>query len=532
MYGENLKAFLTALDVVKQDYICGFCGELCKDPITLSKCFHMICSQHFSILRNCPVCNVSLEGCNTFSDHRVEKCIESAKELDVIFKNMKSDELGSAKEPTKKGNASKTISKSTKESKNVEKVTRKASKNILSDKTNQATKNEMDSSFVSSLSTKATEKRNQKGETLLHIACRFGKMDKVMELLSNGANTNTKDYAGWTPLHEVVQNGNLDLVILLLQYNAMVNVPGQSNETPLHEAVRYNHVDIVKELVRNGADINSRNCKGETPMQLASDDMKKVLLDAANDVVHTQTVNVTLMSELYSKLDYEDIRVYCSSEQRKIINKLKLLAKHHSNLNIEFKFTKKVTHIIVDSDDNGICTSSIDILLGIVSSVWILSAQWVLKSTEEKLEPFEKYEVAGVGSKTYNGPKNSRYNKYKQLPGLFNGCHIYLHNFNTKYEITKSIIVTKAILTKLIMDAGGIVLRRVPNPESIPESEKLVPYHARKDGKLSNCAHYIVFKDIYEPMYNMNHLKALPVGWLIECIEKYELCEPLAYSYV
>lgn len=95
-----------------------------------------------------------------------------------------------------------------------------------------------------------------------------------------------------------------------------------------------------------------------------------------------------------------------------------------------------------------------------------------------------------------------------------------------KYEISKSIVVTKAILSKLITDAGGIVLRRAPNPEQIPDAEKLVPYHAKRGSKLMNCSHYIIYKNLYEPMYNMQHLKALPIGWLIECIEKYELCEP------
>lgn len=132
----------------------------------------------------------------------------------------------------------------------------------------------------------------------------------------------------------------------------------------------------------------------------------------------------------------------------------------------------------------------------------------------------------GVGTKLYNGPRNSRYNRYKQLPGIFDGCHFYLHNFNVQHEVTSSIVLTKAVLTKLITDAGGVVLRRVPNPELIPEAEQLVPYHAREGSKLWCCSHYIIFKDMYEPMYNMAHIKALPIGWLIECIEKYELCEP------
>lgn len=543
MNPADLSNFLKALDDVKNDFTCGVCSQLCKNPITLSKCFHIICSEHFESLKSCPKCGISLDGCTMFVDDQLGITIDSAKQLDEIFDQFKpkqEEELNSTK---KRGKQKSLTGDSVKEPLKMDNTNKKRTKKNEVDekdskentKSNQATTSDAKSksenvnmSFLSTASSKfnkGIEKRNNKGETSLHIACRLGKIDQLTELLDQGANTNTKDNAGWTPLHEVVQNGRLDLVKLLLQYNTLINVPGQSNETPLHEAVRFNHKDIAEELVMNGADINARNCKGETPLQLASNEMKEVLTMASENIIQTQGVNVTIMSELHSALDFDDIRVFCTSQYRTVHNKLKVLAKSHNNLHIEPKLTKKVTHLIVDAED-GICLSSLDILQGIVWGCWILKSEWVTKSTEEKLESFHSYEVKGVGTTTYKGPNNSRYNKYKQLPGIFDGCHFYLHNFMTKYEISKTIVVTKAILAKLITDAGGVVLRRVPNPESIPDSEKLVPYHALKGGKLVNCSHYIIFKDMFEPMYNMSHLKALPIGWLIECIEKYELCEP------
>ncbi|XP_049883329.1 BRCA1-associated RING domain protein 1-like [Pectinophora gossypiella] len=551
MTSTDMNNFLSALEAVKQDYTCKICFELCKNPVTLSKCFHLICSEHFEGLQYCPECNCDLEGCTTFFDDRLGPCIESAASLDQMFEKYKPTSKTGAKKggkqksstktetfvrkpdslldyPLKEDNANKKRAPSKKETTSDEKNFSKENKIVKHTKTDNKGRNDPNVSLISSASSrinKMAEKRNNKGETPLHIACRLGKIDKVTELLNQGANTNTKDNAGWTPLHEVVQNGRLDLVQVLLPYNTLINVPGPGNETPLHEAVRYGHVDIAVELVKNGADVHAKNCKGETPMQLATDDMKETLKDATENIVQTQSVNVTAISGLYSELDLDDVRIYCVSQYRTVLNKLKALVKHHSNLHLETKFTKKVTHLIVDAED-GVCQSSVDVLQGIVSSIWILSSDWINKSTEETLEPFDKYEIVGVGTKTYNGPKNSRYNKYKQYPGVFDGCHFYLHNFTVKYEVSKTMILTKAIVTKLITDAGGKVLRRAPNPELIPEAERLIPYHAKKDGKLTKCSHYIIFKDIYEPMYNMQHLKALPIGWLIECIEKYELCEP------
>jgi hypothetical protein len=46
----------------------------------------------------------------------------------------------------------------------------------------------------------AVDKRNSKGETQLHVACRSGQMDKVKQLMEMGADLNAQDYAGWTPL--------------------------------------------------------------------------------------------------------------------------------------------------------------------------------------------------------------------------------------------------------------------------------------------------------------------------------------------
>lgn len=568
MSSVDLKKFLEALEAVKQDYTCPVCKELCKDPVTLSKCFHIVCGVHFEGLKTCPSCNIDLKGCNMTYDDNLGPCIDSTRQLDTMFENYRLEvtkdenfvpstgkrsklkKVGDKPDDTtskqdipseiQEKSAQKQVNKAAplKDTSNnkrkrkanpVEKYKAMCNEGAKTQDVESKTRSEnINLSFMSNASLKINkiEKRNNKGETMLHISCRLGKIDKVMELLNQGANTNTKDNAGWTPLHEVVQNGRLDLVTLLLQYNTLINVPGQGNETPLHEAVRYGHLAIAEELVKNGADVTVKNCKGETPLQLASDKMKNVLEQAAENIIQTQGVNVTIISEMCTEFDYGDIRIYTMSQNKSVHSNLKLLAKAHSNLHIEAKLNKKVTHLIVDADRDGICQTSNDVLLGIVNSLWIISSEWITKSTDEKLEPFVKYEVSGVGTTTNKGPKNSRYNKYKQFPGIFNGCHFYFHNFNIKHESSKTIVLTKQILAKLVTDAGGLVLRRVPNPESIPDSEKLVPYHAKKDGKLVNCSHYIIFKDMYEPMYNMQHLKALPVGWLIECIEKYELCEP------
>ena len=70
------------------------------------------------------------------------------------------------------------------------------------------------------------DKRNKKGETQLHIACRLLLENKAKSLLALGADPNTQDFAGWTPLHEVAQASNVALVDMLLEHGANPNVPG------------------------------------------------------------------------------------------------------------------------------------------------------------------------------------------------------------------------------------------------------------------------------------------------------------------
>ncbi|KAG7154850.1 BRCA1-associated RING domain protein 1-like 1 [Homarus americanus] len=61
----------------------------------------------------------------------------------------------------------------------------------------------------------AINKRNTKGETALHIACIKGENERVLHLLGEGANPNTKDNAGWTPLVSTLIYGPEDVSLFI-----------------------------------------------------------------------------------------------------------------------------------------------------------------------------------------------------------------------------------------------------------------------------------------------------------------------------
>lgn len=112
-------------------------------------------------------------------------------------------------------------------------------------------------------------KRNEKGETVLHRACIDGNLKQVQYLVEQGHPLNPRDYCGWTPLHEACNHGHLEVVAVLLDKGANINDPGGPHcegVTPLHDALNCGHFAVARLLVQKGASVNVRNKKGDKPL--------------------------------------------------------------------------------------------------------------------------------------------------------------------------------------------------------------------------------------------------------------------------
>ncbi|XP_046884005.1 ankyrin repeat domain-containing protein 12 isoform X1 [Hypomesus transpacificus] len=112
-------------------------------------------------------------------------------------------------------------------------------------------------------------KRNERGETPLHMAAIRGDAKQVKELISLGADVNVKDFAGWTPLHEACNLGYYDVAKVLLAAGAEVNTQGLDDDTPLHDASSSGHKNILKLLLRHGGNAFQANKRGERPVDVA-----------------------------------------------------------------------------------------------------------------------------------------------------------------------------------------------------------------------------------------------------------------------
>ncbi|KAL5467546.1 hypothetical protein EMCRGX_G031794 [Ephydatia muelleri] len=124
------------------------------------------------------------------------------------------------------------------------------------------------------------QRRNERGETPLHVACIKGDLKQVTALVGQGAEINATDNACWTPLHEACNHGHVQVVIYLLEKGANVNAEGMGGDTPLHDAVLNQHTEVIQALLNHGADPSKCNEDGKRPLDVCKEASIASLLEA------------------------------------------------------------------------------------------------------------------------------------------------------------------------------------------------------------------------------------------------------------
>jgi ankyrin repeat protein len=111
--------------------------------------------------------------------------------------------------------------------------------------------------------------RNEKGDTLLMLACYHGHLDAARVLLEHGADTELYNDNGQLPLAAAAFKDYRDIAELLLANGARVDGAAPDGRTALMMAAMFNRTGIVELMLAHGADPHARNAKGLNARELA-----------------------------------------------------------------------------------------------------------------------------------------------------------------------------------------------------------------------------------------------------------------------
>lgn len=114
---------------------------------------------------------------------------------------------------------------------------------------------------------------NDRGDSLLLLACYYGREDCVRLLLQHGASVDQANHKGQRPLTGASFKGYLGVVKQLIAAGARLEEEDDSIKTPLMYAASFEHVAIVENLIEAGADINATTADGKTALDLARDNL-------------------------------------------------------------------------------------------------------------------------------------------------------------------------------------------------------------------------------------------------------------------
>ena len=107
------------------------------------------------------------------------------------------------------------------------------------------------------------------GKTGLMAAAKAGALDLVNRLLEHGADVNARNDNGGTALMFAAIPGHLETITLLIEHGADVNASGHFNWTALMVVAAKGHGESARLLLRSGADPNVQDTYGWTPLMRA-----------------------------------------------------------------------------------------------------------------------------------------------------------------------------------------------------------------------------------------------------------------------
>lgn len=488
---ENTKhALLELLSTLN----CAQCKELLSEPHVVGLCGHTVCRQCIASAEACGICGTPTTHREVKPDHQIKNLITCTAQLkDLLFTLTPGPAVTSRttshipEVEERSNNAKDERPPEQAPSKDPPPIT-PSSAGSSDRRTSKGTTNPV---------SKALEKRNKLGETMLQVAAIKGNADRVRQLLEEGANPNVTDHAGWTPLHEACNHGFREVARLLLSHGACVDVAGPGGVTPLHDATLNGHPDIVLLLVRSGATLDTKTSDGLTAQDLAQGEVMRAALCTAvpPKVVALRSGGVASSPPpvlLASGLD--------EAQCRDLTRCAEMLGG-----SCRSSFSEEVSHLVVSCDERGNCRQrTLKVLSALVTGTWILSFSWVEACLQQGRRVDElEHEAKGTRQHPDNGaPARARLRRASHADRLFSGLSAVLQGPFARGP-------SKDDLAALLGLGGASLLSRPPPADATG----VVLLVTEREGR---------------PAQQGGRPGVFGVGapWLLDCISKFEVDLP------
>jgi ankyrin repeat protein len=111
--------------------------------------------------------------------------------------------------------------------------------------------------------------RNERGDSLLMLACYHGHLAAATALLEHGADPELLNDAGQSPLAAAAFKGDIAIATLLLDHGAVVDHSGPNGKTALMLAAMFNRADIAQLLLARGANPFAKDAAGISVLDAA-----------------------------------------------------------------------------------------------------------------------------------------------------------------------------------------------------------------------------------------------------------------------
>lgn len=158
---------------------CSICNKKCNNPVRIKTCGHYFCTECLKAANThgaCPKCGELYAPAELDVNNLAKKCNDELIELQELLQNVQK----AAKN---------------RENSSVNNLVQEEGASLATPNTILYMGKQYHVHFF-----KSQGKRNNKGETPLHLACRRNKLNEVQSLINSQVDINAKDYAGWAPL--------------------------------------------------------------------------------------------------------------------------------------------------------------------------------------------------------------------------------------------------------------------------------------------------------------------------------------------